>query len=125
MSNRRLAGRTKFKAPFAVQAPAIGPAELAQIQFAMSDIAPEWAIELHGFCSDEAALVMIPESGDDLMGPSFMISRDIYGFRVDQIHWDRVTEVGSFSSLDDVLFTLRLCLAFCAGGAMPTSMTMH
>ena len=60
------------------------------------EIAPEWSVELHGICADEATLVLLPEDGDDATGPSFMISRETYGLRLDQVHWDVVTEVGVF-----------------------------
>ena len=68
--------------------------DLALIRSALAEFAPDWSVELQGFCADEAIIVVVPEDGDDVTGPSFMISRETYGFRVDQVHWDVVTEVG-------------------------------
>ena len=69
------------------------------VQRAMAEIAPDWAVELEGICTEEATLVVVPEDGDDAIGPSFVISRETYGLRVDQVHWDALTEVGVFASL--------------------------
>ncbi len=91
----------------------------------MAEIASEWSVELQGVCADEAILVLLPEDGDDAMGPSFVISRETYGLRVDQVHWERLTEVGVFASITDVLATLRPRVAFCSGLAVPPSVTLH
>ena len=40
-----------------------------------------------GICANEATLVVTPEDGDDETGPSFVISRETYGLRLDQVHW--------------------------------------
>jgi hypothetical protein len=110
---------------FAVRVPPISGTDLALVQAAMADAAPDWAVELHGICADEATLVLLPEDGEDAMGPSFMISRETYGFRIDQVHWDVVTEVGVFASMADVVDILRLRLAFCDNLEAPASVTLH
>jgi hypothetical protein len=125
MSNKRPSEQIRVKSPFAVQASPFGHAELVNMRNAMASIAPEWLVELQGICSDEATLVLIPDSGDDSIGPSFMISRDTCGLRVDEVHWDILTEVGVFRSLSEVLLTLRARLAFCTGLTAPSSMTVH
>ena len=91
----------------------------------MADVAPEWSVELQGICADEASLVVLPEDGDDAKGPSFMISRETYGFRIDQVHWDVVTEIGVFAAMADIVRVLRLRLAFCYGVETPNSVTLH
>ena len=103
----------------------LGAADLALVQNAMDEIAPEWSVELHGICVDEATLVLLPEGGDDAMGPSFLISRETYGFRLDQVHWDVLTEYGVFASLDDVVTALGVRLAYFPGVTIPASVTLH
>ena len=110
---------------FAVQVRPIGQSDLGVVQRAMAAIAPSWSVELQGICVDEATLVLLPEDGDDANGPSFMISRETYGFRLDQVHWDVVTEVGLFPALDGVIGALALRLAFFPEQTVPGSMTVH
>jgi hypothetical protein len=110
---------------FAVRIRPIGDADLAFVEIAMTEIAPDWSVELHGMGADEATLVLLPEGGDDTMGPSFMISRETYGFRLDQVHWDVITEFGVFASLTDVVTMLAARLAFFPDLAIPTSVTLH
>ena len=54
-----------------------------------------------------------------------MISRETYGFRLDQVHWDVVTEFGVFASLNDVVAALGARLAFFPDMATPASVTVH
>jgi hypothetical protein len=110
---------------FGVRVRPIGGAELALVQAAMAEAAPEWAVELQGMCADEATLVLLPEDGEDSVGPSFMISRETYGFRIDQVHWDAVTEIGVYATMHDIIDILRLRLAFCTGLEAPASVTLH
>ena len=110
---------------FAPEVPPLGKADLALVQRAMAEITPDWAVALEGISADEATLVVVPDDGDDRSGPSFVISRETCGFRVDQVHWDAVTEVGVFASLSGVLEVLRLRLAFCMDRTVPASATLH
>jgi hypothetical protein len=110
---------------FAMQIGPIGYADLAVVQVAMAEIAPDWSVELHAIRTDDATLVLLPEGGDDAMGPSFMISRETYGFRLDQVHWDVLTEFGVFASLNDVVAMLAARLAFYPDLAVPATITLH
>lgn len=98
---------------------------MAAVRQAIAYIAPDWSVELEGAGAEDATLVVLPEDGDDSTGPSFIVTREAGGFRVDQLHWDSLTEVGMFSSLSDVTETLRLRLAFCSGGVPMAAATLH
>lgn len=110
---------------FNMQVAPINDADLALVIGAMAEIAPDWSVELQGICAGEPTLVLLPEDGDDATGPSFMISRETYGFRLDQVHWDVVTEFGVFASLADIVAVLAARLAFYPGLAVPASVTLH
>jgi hypothetical protein len=125
MSIKRRFEHVSFPMAFTAQVPPLAEADLAVVQRAMAEIAPDWAVQLDGICADEATLVLVPDDGDDAAGPSFVISRETYGLRVDQVHWDAVTEVGVFASLNDVLEVLRIRLTFCSDSAVPASVTLH
>ena len=125
MSTKRRFELTTLVATFAVQLPPLGDADLIYMQRAMAEIAPDWAVEMEGICSDEAALVVVPEDGDDATGPSFVVSRETYGLRLSQLHWDTMTEVGVFASLSDVVTALQVRLAFCTDMTLPASVTLH
>jgi hypothetical protein len=125
MSIKRLGYHSSQDSTFSVPVRPLGNADLALVQDAMTEIAPEWSVELHGICVDEATLVLLPEGGDDAMGPSFMISRETYGFRLDQVHWDVLTEYGVFASLPDVVAAIGARLATSPGMARSSSVTLH
>ena len=86
---------------FAAPVRPIGASDLDFVQRAMDEIAPQWSVELQGICVDEATLVLLPEDGDDAMGPSFLISRETCGFRLDQMQWDVLTELRVFDNSPD------------------------
>ena len=127
MTTKRTSSRTIQTVAFPVNAPVrpIGDMERGLVQAAMSEIASEWSVELESNNPDDAILVLLPDGADDATGPSFVISRDSFGLRLDQVHWDRLTEIGIFDSLADVLATLRPRLAFCSNHAVSASVTRH
>jgi hypothetical protein len=125
MSYKRSSGQTNRKTAIAVPLPPLGAADQAFFQSVMNEVAPGWTVELQGFCADEANLILLPDEGEDLNGPSFAVSRESYGFRVDQVQWDEMTEVGIYASLREVLDIICRRLAFCAGTARPGSVTLH
>ena len=51
-----------------------------------------------------------PRSGDDSTGPSFVVSREGFGYRLDQVHWDDMRDVGMFSTLADTIAAVRQIL---------------
>jgi hypothetical protein len=125
MPIKRRLEQTSLTTIFTVPVPLLGEADLGMLQRAMAQIAPDWAVALEGICAGEATLVLVPEDGDDRSGPSFVISRETYGLRVDQVHWDAVTEVGVFASLSSVLEVLKLRLSFFIDSTMAASSTIH
>lgn len=125
MATKRRFEQITLAAGFAAQIPPLGDADLAYVQRAMGEIAPDWSVELEGICTEEATLVVMPEDGDDAAGPTFVVSRETYGLRVNQLHWDVLTEVGVFTSLADVVTALQVRLAFCIDMAVPALVTLH
>lgn len=125
MSTKRPVTQSSQDLAFTVQIRPLGEADLAFVEVAMAEVAPEWTVELQGICEDEATLVLMPEDGDDATGPSFMISRETYGFRLDQVHWDALLECGVYASLNDVVAVLAARLAFYPDLAVPASVTVH
>ena len=103
----------------------LGSTELSLFRSVLEVIAPDWTVELQGFCAGEASLIVVPESGEDLTGPSFAVTCESYGFKLDQVHWDLVTEIGLYSTLPDVLAAIRRELAFCSGVANSGIATIH
>jgi hypothetical protein len=125
MSTKRSSFQTLEHVAFTAPVRPIGTSDLDFVQRAMTEIAPDWSVELQGICIDEATLVLLPEAGDDAMGPSFLISRETYGFRLDEVHWDVLTEFGVFASLNDVVTTIGVRLAFFPDVTIPASVTVH
>ncbi len=125
MSTRRPGDLIGLTSAIAVKPHPLCEADAVTVRRSIADVASDWSVELEGVGADDAALVILPPDGDDLAGPSFVVSREAGGFRVDQVHWDSLTEVGIFSSLSDVTATLRLRVAFCSGGVSMVSATLH
>ncbi len=125
MSTKRRYEYISLAGGFAARIAPLGQTELAFLQRAMADIAPDWAVALEGTSAEEATLVVVPEDGDDATGPSFVVSRETYGLRVDQVHWDTLTEVGVYAALADVVTALQVRLAFCIDTTVPASITIH
>jgi hypothetical protein len=125
MSTKRFSQQTSVKAALAVPVPPLGRGDLVSMQLALGEIAPDWSVDLQGICAGEATLVVLPDGGDDGIGPSFLISRETYGLRLDRVHWDTMTEVGTYASLQDLIRALRPRLAFCSVLGVPASATLH
>jgi hypothetical protein len=124
MSYKRSDAQTSQKSAFPQKAPPLVMADLAPFQDALDTIAPNWTVELEGICVDDACLVVVPDSGEDRSGPSFVVSREACGYRLDMVRWDEMNEVGVYLSLRTVVEAIRCCLAF-RGSAGSISVTIH
>jgi hypothetical protein len=122
---RRVEELVSLVSAFTAQVPPLGDSDLAVVRRAMAEIAPDWAVELSTLSDEDTTLIVVPDDGDDSTGPSFVVSRETYGLRIDQLHWDAVTEVGVFASMKDVVQVLRARLAFCLDATVPPSVTLH
>jgi hypothetical protein len=108
-----------------VQPDPLGLPEQRMVSTLLEELAPEWCVELEGICADEATLVVVPQSGDDATGPSFVISRGAFGYRLDQVHWEEMREVGLFPSLDDVMAAVLHMLTLDAAHFPRHAPTIH
>ena len=118
-----LAHGTAIPAALAVQQ--ISGRDLQVVALMLADIAPQWSVELHGISIEDSSLIVLPEDGEDENGPSFAISRDGGGFRLDQIHWDELTELGTYATLGDVLDIMARSLGEFTDFQRPCSITLH
>lgn len=125
MSNKRPVFHSINETTFTLQVQPLGESERRYAQRVMADMAPDWSVELHGIYNEETILIVLPEDGDDAMGPSFVINRETFGLKLDQIHWDKLTEVGVFASLNDVLSAIGTLLGASTRVALPASITVH
>ena len=125
MSNKRPVFQSANETAFTLQVQPLGESERRLAQRVMAEMAPDWSVELHGIYNEETILIVLPEDGDDAMGPSFIINRETFGLKLDQIHWDKLTEVGVFASLGDVLSAIGTLLGASTRFALPTSITVH
>jgi hypothetical protein len=116
-------GRKPAVAP--ASPPPLGSRDLKLFRSVLGVIAPAWTVELHGFCADEASLIVVPNSGEDSTGPSFAVTREGYGFKLDRVRWDLATEVGMYSSLTNVLVAIRSQIARCVASPDGGSVTIH
>jgi hypothetical protein len=125
MSLKRSSQATIQKPVIAMPCRPLGLAEARFVEDALSEVAPDWSVDLEGVCEHEASLVLLPEGGDDAMGPSFVIRREDFGFRLDQLHWDKMQEVGTYPALADVVTAVQERLGLGYGFGIPASSTCH
>jgi hypothetical protein len=111
--------------PLALKPAAFSNRDLQIVEAMLADIAPQWSVELHGTSAEDTSLIILPEDGEDSLGPSLMISREDYGLRLDQIHWDELTEMGTFSTLGDVVDAIAGILQTYSDFKLPASVTIH
>lgn len=111
--------------PVAFAAQPISSRDLQVVALMLSDIAPDWSVELHGISLEDSSLIVLPEDGEDANGPSFAISRDGYSLRLDQIHWDELTELGSFTTMGELLDVMARTLSQFTDFHRPRSITLH
>ena len=124
MSLKRSSSATLQKPVLAMPAGRLGLAELRIVEQALADVASDWSVELNGISVEDASLVVLPEGGDDAMGPSFVISRESFGFRLDQLHWDVMQEIGIYAALGEAIAAVWVRLAR-ADLTYPVSLTLH
>ncbi len=125
MANKRQIAQASFQTTFTLPSAPLGYAELQMVKAALTNVAPEYTVELLSTYNEQTTLILLPVSGDDVAGPSFVISQDAFGLRVSQVHWDVVADVGVFPALQDVVLALGRRLAFCSTGIAPATMTLH
>lgn len=122
---KRSLARASDLGPVAFPPSAISNRDLMIVEAMLADIAPQWSVELHGVCVEDTSLIVLPEDGEDSLGPSFTISREDYGLRLDQIHWDELTELGVFPNLSEVVDVIAYALREFTGFRLPRSVTVH
>ena len=108
-----------------IQAPPLGLTDLRFVRDALSDIAPDWCAELDGICAELATIVIVPEDGEDASGPSFVVSREGFGFRLDLVHWDDMRDIGVFSTLADVITAVQQQMLMDISRLHAASLTLH
>jgi hypothetical protein len=121
---RSLAGAHDL-GPVAMTPSSISNRDLMIVEAMLADIAPQWSVELHGVCVEDVSLIVLPEDGEDSLGPSFTVSREDYGLRLDQIHWDELTELGIFPTLSEVVDVIAHVLRDFSSFRIPPSVTIH
>jgi len=124
MSVRRPGQSTSERLIIARPRRPLGQADLNLVRQMLADASPRLSVELDGTCADDAVLVVMPEGGDDAVGPSFVISREPFGFRLEQLHWDEITEIGVYAGLANVAAAVRLLASF-SSQASAASATRH
>lgn len=108
------------------EVPALGPADLQLLSDVLAETAPGWSAELHGICASEASVIVMPAGGEDLLGPSFIVSRECAAYRVSQIHWDVMTTIGYFPQFAEAVVAIRRCLlTSLSPSGLPLSATRH
>lgn len=103
----------------------LGEVDLSYVADAVVGFLPDWSVELHRAFNGEATLVLMPDDADDLVGPTFVVRREGGSFSLEQFHWDIYSTVGTFATLREVVYAVRLSVADFSGAMTPGSMLRH
>jgi hypothetical protein len=88
----------------------IGYHDMCLVADAITDVAPDWTVELSAIGPDDTSLVIMPEGADDLIGPTFIVYQERNVFRLDQFQWDILSGLGEYRSLRDAVLAVVSCL---------------
>lgn len=124
-ASKRPSSLMSCSAPIAIAPSPISLRDLQIVEAMLADVAPQWTVELHGVSVDDTSLIILPEDGEDALGPSFTINSSDFGLRLDQIHWDELTEIGSFTSLSAAVDAIALILRDFGAPRRLASVTIH
>lgn len=103
----------------------LGEVDLSYVADAVGGFLPDWSVELHRAFNGEATLVLMPDDANDLVGPTFVVRREGGSLSLEQFHWDVYSTVGTFSTLRDVVYAVRLSVADFSAAMAPGSMLRH
>lgn len=85
----------------------MGAREHADVADAVMEIAPDWSVELCGITLDDRCLVVMPDDGDDMTGPTFIIRRTGATVVMEEMRWDECHPVAAGADLHAVIRDLR------------------
>ena len=69
-------------------------------------------MELVDVWAGDETIAVLPEDGDDVRGPTVIISAEGGGFRVDAFRWETYWNIGEYAAWSDVLRTVRIVMAW-------------
>jgi len=85
----------------------LGPREHADVSDAVMDVTADWSVELCGVSLDDRSLVVMPEDGDDMTGPTFIIRRAGAMVVMEEMRWDECRTVAACTDLHELIHDLR------------------
>lgn len=81
----------------------IGTREHADVADAVMEIAPDWSVELCGVTLDDRCVVVMPEDGDDMTGPTYIIRRSGSLVVLEEMRWDECHVIAACGDLHDAI----------------------
>jgi hypothetical protein len=125
MPIEKITSRTTPRQPRLSPLEPLGPDHRSYLAAAVADIVPDWTVDLHAEGRADATITIMPEDGDDDLGPTLFVHCDGDTFHLDQLHGDAFSNLGAFGALSDVAHVLRGRLGCLRLLLMPVSRTLH
>jgi hypothetical protein len=82
----------------------LGAVHRAQVRSALLHLAADWKVEL----VDDTTIMVSPLDGEDINGPTIVVSTDGHRFRIDGFRWDTYWNIAGSVAWPDVLRTVRV-----------------
>ncbi len=89
----------------------VGQHDLALVTEMVTDVAPDWSVELAGDSASDSSVVVMPLDADDRLGPTFIIRHVGRSVHLDALQWDECLHVATVPTVRHAIESLRVRLA--------------
>jgi hypothetical protein len=113
-------GNHRTKPPASTPEP-LGLEECRQLGAVVAELAPDWSVELREDVFGAATIVILPESLDDVSGPTLFVRRGESAFHLEELRWGTCRRLDDYPAWSDVLRAVRIRLVWEA--PFPTTLT--
>lgn len=90
----------------------LGPSERAEIAAAVSQLVPNWSVELSPGLSPPESIMISPDDGEDASGPTVIITAESGVFRLDAFRWDSYWSIGEYRTWAEAVCETRKVVAW-------------
>ena len=99
----------------------LGAGRCRHLAAVIAEVVPDWVVQLHYDEHGKAAIVIMPENPDDVVGPTLIVYTSGSAFHLDELHCDAYRRLCEHRGWTDILRAVQIRLIW--EMAFPT--TLH
>ena len=88
----------------------LGAVRCRDLAAIVAEVVPDWLVELHYDEYGKAALVVMPDDPDDVVGPTLIIYTSGSTFHLDELHCDAYHRLGEHRGWAEILRAVQIRL---------------